>query len=353
MTLRPGKLPAAMLAELLGKVRHGDPRVLLGPGIGRDAAVIDIGGGRCLVAKTDPVTFAAEQIGWYAVHVNANDIACMGARPAWFMATVLLPPGGPNSMPATIFDQIVSACDALEVELVGGHTEVTIGLGRPIIVGAMLGEAARDDIVRGENIQPGDRVLMTKGIAIEGTALLAREAAESLASRGVHAATIARARNMLFEPGISVVAEARALCANAHPRLMHDPTEGGLATALQELAAAANAALRVDIEAVRVYEDTRVICDALGLDPLGLLASGALLAIVSPADAERLASRRNESDISWRPIATVEPGPPRVIMGTEDPATPIPTFARDEFARFFDNADAGGDEGRAHSPEGS
>ncbi len=353
MSLQPGKLPAAMLAELLGTITPRDPRVLVGPGIGRDAAVIDIGGGRCLVAKTDPVTFATEQIGWYAVHVNANDIACMGARPAWFLATVLLSPGAPDAMPATIFNQITTACDALGIALVGGHTEVTLGLDRPIVVGAMLGEAARDEIVSGANIQPGDRVLMTNGIAIEGTALLAREAASILSERGVPATLIERARQMLYDPGISVVADARALCAAARPRLMHDPTEGGLATALQELAAGANATLRVDMAAVHVYDETRVICDAFGLDPFGLLASGALLAIVSAPDAERLASRRNESDMRWRAIATVEPGPARVILGHEEPAVPFPAFARDELARFFDGADDGSSQNRANRPEGS
>ena len=342
MSLQPGKLPAAMLAELLAKITQHDPRVLIGPGIGRDAAVIDIGGGRCLVAKTDPVTFAAEQIGWYAVHVNANDIACMGARPAWFLATALLPPGEPDDLPAAIFDQITAACDALGIALVGGHTEVTIGLDRPIIAGAMLGEAARDEIVMGEGIRAGDRVLMTRSIAIEGTALLARESGAVLADRGVPASTIERARNMLYDPGISIVAHARALCAAVRPRLMHDPTEGGLATALQELATATNATLRVDGAAVHVYDETRAICDALALDPLGLLASGTLLAIVSEQDATRLASSRSESNTDWRAIATVESGPARVILGNEHPAIPFPTFARDELARFFDGANDGG-----------
>jgi hydrogenase expression/formation protein HypE len=353
MSLRPGKLPAAMLAELLGTITHRDPRVLVGPGIGRDAAVIDLGGGRCLVAKTDPVTFATEQIGWYAVHVNANDIACMGARPAWFLATALLPPGAPNQLPATIFDQITAACDELQIELVGGHTEVTIGLDRPIVVGAMLGEAARDEIVCGENIRAGDHVLMTRGIAIEGTALLAREAAYELAARGASPETIERGQAMLFDPGISIVADARALCAAARPRLMHDPTEGGLATALQELASAAGATLRMDASAIRICDETRAICAALGLDPLGLLASGTLLAVVSEADAGLLGATLTDPDRPWRSIGRIESGQVRVIMGTEDPVIPFPVFARDELARFFDSADRGRDTSNAGSREGS
>lgn len=336
MTLRPGKLPAALLAELLGTITHADRRVLLGPGIGRDAAVIDIGGGRVLVAKTDPVTFAAEHIGWYTVNVNANDIACVGARPAWFMATALLPPGAPEALARTIFGQLTSACATLGVELVGGHTEITIGLDRPVIVGAMLGEAARDEIVLGEGVRPGDRVLLTKGIAIEGTALLARESRERLVRAGVAAAVVEHSANMLYEPGISVVPEARALCAATKPRMMHDPTEGGIATALYELAEAAGTTLRVEPAAIRVFDETRIICDALGLDPMGLLASGALLAIVAEGDCGRAMAALADVKIQSRAIASVESGPARVIIGAKDSTTALPRFARDEIARFYE-----------------
>ena len=112
-----GKLPNELLARLLARIQRRDPRVLLGPGIGRDAAVIDAGGERLLVAKSDPVTFASDHIGWYAVHVNANDVACMGARPAWFLATVLLPQGANEDLAGQVFGQVLEACQGLEVEL--------------------------------------------------------------------------------------------------------------------------------------------------------------------------------------------------------------------------------------------
>jgi hydrogenase maturation factor len=336
--LRPGKLAPETLARLLARIPHRDPRVLLGPAVGRDAAVIDMGGGRVLVAKTDPVTFAAEDIGWYAVHVNANDVACMGARPVWMMATALLPPGAPSDLPEWIFDQLLRATDALGIELVGGHTEVTIGLDRPIVIGAMLGEAMRDEIVTGEGIEPGDAVVLARGIAIEGTALLAREAAGALLAAGCTAGDVRRAHGLLYEPGISVVAAAAALRSVTRPRLMHDPTEGGLATALQEMAAAAGRRLRVDATAVDVHAETMLVCEALRLDPLGLLASGALLAIVPAADVGRVTGIDNGS--MFRRIGSVEPGPPEVIMGTGD--IPFPVFDRDELARFFEGA-AGGE----------
>ena len=170
-----GKLPADVLARLLENIQPADPRVIVGPGIGLDAAVIDMGD-RLLVAKSDPITFATDSIGWYAVQVNANDIATTGATARWFLATLLLPESHADAaMAESIFSQIHSACAAISVSLVGGHTEITYGLDRPIVVGAMLGEVTRDRLVRPSGAQPGDALLLTKGIAVEGTAIIARE----------------------------------------------------------------------------------------------------------------------------------------------------------------------------------
>jgi hydrogenase maturation factor len=335
MTLRAGKLPQEQLARLLASLPRRDPRVLLGPGIGRDAAVIDIGGGRVLVAKMDPVTFATEHIGWYAVNVNANDIACMGARPAWFMATALLPPGAPDGMPRRIFDELTAACDALGIELVGGHTEVTVGLDRPIIAGAMLGEAGREEIVTGVGAVPGDVVLLAGGIAIEGTAILAQEAAPALTHAGVPAAVIERASALMFDPGISVVPAAQAVCDVSGPRILHDPTEGGIATALQELAHAAGLTLRIDVEAIDILPETRAVCDALSLNPLGLIASGSLLAIVPAGEAPAVKEALADLKIACQTVGSAEYGAPKVIMASEE-STPLPLFERDELARYFD-----------------
>jgi hydrogenase expression/formation protein HypE len=341
VTLRPGKLPPEILADLLRKLRRRDPRVLLGPAIGRDAAVLDLGDGRALVATMDPVTFAEEHIGWYAVNVNANDIACMGARPAWFLATALLPVGAPDALPARIFDELSRACEQLEIELIGGHTEVTGGIDHAIVVGAMLGEAAHNEIVSGENIRPGDCVLLTKRIAIEGTALLARDSPDILKQRGVTTQTIDRAAAMLFAPGISVVEDARAICRATRPRLMHDATEGGVATALHEMAAAAALTLSIDLAAIAVYDETREICHALELDPRGLLASGALLAIVDAGDYTAVADALARAKIDCQVIGRVGSGAARVIIDGEDSSAPLLAFDRDELARFYDASGGG------------
>lgn len=343
MSLRAGKLPAAMLADLLGRVQHRDPRVLLGPGIGRDAAVIDLGNDRLIVAKTDPVTFAVDEIGHYTVNVNANDVACLGARPAWMLATALLPPGAPDDLPGRIFDQLIAACDALGIELVGGHTEVTPNISQPIVVGSMLGEATRAEIVLGQHPRPGDRIVLTKGIAIEGTALLARECVRQLSERGLERKTTNRAAALLRDPGISIVADARAICDVTHPRALHDPTEGGVITALEELAVASDCTIRVDLARIPILEETRRVCETLGLDPLGLLASGALLAIVDDRDYDAVIARLRDAKIRCQSIGSVEAGPARVIIG--DQVSPPPQFARDEIARFFEGMQASGDTG--------
>jgi hydrogenase expression/formation protein HypE len=329
-----GKLPNRLLSALLGKITHRDERVIAGPGVGRDAAVIDSGGPRLLVAKADPITFATDMIGWYAVHVNANDIACMGARPAWFMATILLPEGCEPGLAESVFGQVTAACDALGIELVGGHTEITYRLERPIVAGAMLGEVEREGLVRPENARPGDALILTKGIAIEGTLVLAREAPDALRRMGVSAKTIDAARRYIGEPGISVVAEAMAACAAVPVHAMHDPTEGGLATALYELAEACGVGVAVERDAIEVLLETRIISEAAGLDPLGLLASGALLIAVAEEDAGPALRAIEQAGIPARRIGTLtEAGGGVIISGNGTEAAP--QFPRDEVARFL------------------
>jgi len=335
--MKTGKIPQDMLARLLAEIAPTDRRVLVGPAVGEDAAVIDMGD-RVLVAKTDPVTFATDLIGWYAVHVNANDVACMGARPAWFMATILLPEGAQESLAEGIFGQVREACAALGVTLVGGHIEVSVGLERPIVVGAMLAEAGRDDIVRSEGARPGDCLVLTKGIALEGTALLARDAPDRLRSAGVDEATVERARRLLLQPGISVVPEALLACRVARVHAMHDPTEGGLATALYELAAASGLGARIRLEEVKVLPETAAVCDALGLDLLGLLASGSLLIALAPEDCEAVVQALRGEGVAVACIGSLVLAEQGVIIDERGRGKPMPRFERDELARFFEQA---------------
>ncbi|MGQ9571662.1 MAG: AIR synthase family protein [Dehalococcoidia bacterium] len=344
-----GKLPNQLLSQLLARIGP-DPsgRVIVGPAVGQDAAVIDMGP-RLLVAKSDPITFATDLIGWYAVHINANDIACMGARPAWFLATVLLPQGAGQSLAEGIFDQILDACRQMEVEVVGGHFEITYRLDRPIVVGAMLGEVERDRLVRGSGAQPGDHLILTKGIAIEGTAVLAREAADALRRKGLAAAVLEEARGYIFQPGISVVKEALLAVETTAVHAMHDPTEGGLATALYEMAEASAVGMRLEEAAVPVLPATRAVCQAAGLEPLGLLASGALLIALPAQESARLLAALGEAGIAAGRVGTVTVKDAGVIIEKRDGSRmPLPVFPRDEVARFLAQEGQGGEVGGGH-----
>ena len=176
-----GKLRAGTLQAIFDKHQFKDPRVVVGPRVGEDAAVIDMGD-RYLIATSDPITFATAEVGWYALHVNANDIVVRGARPRWFLATLLLPAGSTTEASVDgLFAELHAACDELEVTLVGGHTEVTHGLDRPIIAGTMLGEVEKDRLVTTSGARVGDAVVMTKGVPLEGAAIIAREKRPSCA----------------------------------------------------------------------------------------------------------------------------------------------------------------------------
>jgi len=211
-----GKLPAEFLQALLERYGGSDERLIVGPRIGEDAAVVDMGD-RYLVAKSDPITFATDEIGWYVVHVNANDVATMGAAPRWLLLTLLLPEARTDrQLVEAIFAQTGQACRELGIVLCGGHTEVTYGLDRPLAVGLMLGEVAKEDLVCSAGSQAGDDVILTKGIAIEGTAVLARELGEQVAPQ-LGADLVARSRRFLRVPGISVVQEAQILCRVGRP----------------------------------------------------------------------------------------------------------------------------------------
>ncbi len=307
MRLPVGKLEPEFLAELLGDLHSDDPSVIVGPGVGRDVAVLAWDeGARYLIAKTDPITFATDEIGHYAVSVNANDVATSGGVPRWFLATLLLPDDGADEdLARAIFAQINAACAELGIALVGGHTEVTYDLSRPILVGMMLGEVERDRLVTSDGAQVGDRVLLTKGVAVEGTSIIARELAHELTSRGIDQGSVRRAANFLHEPGISVVAEARAAMAAGEVHAMHDPTEGGVATGLHELAMAAGVGLAISFEAIPILPETRAFCDLLGLEPLGLIASGSLLIAAPPEDADAIVLACREAGIDCADIGEV------------------------------------------------
>lgn len=331
-----GKLPAEDLDRILRRHATGtDPRVLVGPGIGRDAAVISFGSS-VLVTKTDPITFATEEIGWYAVNINANDVAAMGAAPRWFLTTILLPEAKTDAgLVDRIFSGLSDACAELDITLCGGHTEITHGLDRPLLIGQMLGEAAPDGYVSGSGARTGDRILLTKGIAIEATALIAMEKGDEVRAR-FSDDFLETCRRYLRRPGLSVVKEARIAMETGGVHAMHDPTEGGLASGLREIAVASGVGMLIEEDRLPLLPESDALCAFYGLDPLGVIASGALLIVVDPDHAEPVLARLSEAGIPVAEIGSVRPPDFGIRIRRMGKVVDLPTFHRDEIGKVFE-----------------
>ncbi|MGC9003527.1 MAG: AIR synthase-related protein [bacterium] len=326
--LKCGKIPLDLLEEIIGLLDLDDERIIVGPRVGEDAAVVRWNG-RLLVAASDPITFASELLGWYAVMVNANDISVMGAIPRYLLITLLLPPYSPPSLPIEIMKQVEDACRLFSIKVIGGHSEVTPGLDRPIAIGTMLGEAEK---VVTPSAKEGDLIYITKGIAIEGTALLAREYAPQLLSLGIKEETIERAKRMIFEPGIAVVKEA--LLLRDYVSSMHDPTEGGLSSAIYELCRANEKGALIYEESIPILPECRLICERLSLNPLGLLASGALLFTVPPQNKGKVKELLEKEGIFYGEIGEVKERDYGIKIKRGEKIYPLDYFARDEVARL-------------------
>lgn len=330
--LPAGKLPSWLLRKALPK-QSFDERVLVGPGIGRDAAAIDFGE-RIVVAKSDPITFASQGGEEHLIDVNANDIACMGATPRWMLVTSLLPVGTTPADVLRDFSSLLAACQRRSVELVGGHTEIVPGIDRPILIGMMLGEAISGNLLRPGKARAGDALFLSKGLAIEGTGLLAKEAREQLVGQiGQDAVDVAAM--YLHSPGISVVRDAEIALKSGGVTALHDPTEGGVATAVREIAEASHLGVRLDHDALPILPETWAICDALHLDPLGMLASGALLIAASPQATESMDRAFDREQIPLTRIGTLTDAAGVYEMVSGESVVPIPEFAVDEVARFL------------------
>jgi len=319
--LATGKLPPALLARLIAGERP--PEVLLAPAIGEDAGAVALAGG-ALIAASDPVTLTGQGVGAHAVVVNANDIAVMGVRPRWFVATVLLPEGTSEGEVVALFAGMHECLDRLGVSLISGHTEVTASVRRPVVVGTMLGFAADGRFVRTGGLAPGDVVLQIGPAPVEAAAVLAAEAALGGLDAGLRAA----AARALDDPGIAVIEPA--LCAAAHGAVaMHDPTEGGLSAGLHEMAEASGCALVVDGEAVLWFAPGVAAARVVGANPWGVLASGTLLAGFRPGDVA--AARAALAGFAVAPIAVAEPGAGVRLRG----GGALARYDRDEVARVL------------------
>ena len=330
-----GKLKIDFLESIFPDTRR-DSRVIVGPRVGEDAAVIDFGE-TCLVAKTDPITFATDEIGWYLVCVNSNDIAAMGAIPKWLLVTILLPERfATEDLVSDIMAQIAKACEHFNIALCGGHTEVTYGLDRPIVVGQMLGEVRKEKLILSSGAREGDDLILTKGLAIEATSIIARERESELSGK-YSDSFLARAKEHLTSPGISVLKDALTAADTGGVHAMHDPTEGGVATAVHELCRAARLGAVVWQEKLFLSEEAKQLCGEFELDPLGVISSGALLIAAAPAGSGGIVKALGKEGIASEVIGRFRaPAEGLWLESADGGRQPLPIFESDEITKIFD-----------------
>lgn len=331
--LPAGKLPNRLLRDFLNQFIFDDPTVLINPGVGEDIAAVDVESNEVLVLKSDPITFATDSIGQYAVLVNANDIATSGAIPQWFLTTLFFPSGTTVSQIRFVFDELKSFCRRWGITLCGGHTEITDAVTRPIIAGMMAGTVSKQALIDKRNMAKGDQVFLTKGVAVEGTAIIAREFPERLKKIGMAQKEIDQCRRFL--DNISVIAEAKIAAATKGTSAMHDVTEGGLATALEELSFAGNHKITVFADKIHVFPETQKICDLFNIDPLGLIGSGSLLICCRKQNCAKLVAGIRAAGIEIVCIGEVMDSGQGVIALKGKAQVPWPTFEVDEITKLF------------------
>ena len=331
--LPPGKLPNDLLRKYLNQFVFDDPSILINPGVGEDTAAIDVASEEVLVLKSDPITFATDSIGQYAVLINANDIATSGAKPRWLLTTLLFPCGVTPYEIRNVINELKAFCRQWDITLCGGHTEITDAVTRPVVTGMMAGTVARHDLIDKRNMAPGDRVLLTKGVAVEGTAIIAREFGDRLKNLGMADSEIDSGRHFLAN--ISIITEARIAAESRTVSAMHDVTEGGLATAAEELSIAGGHRIKIDTDIIPVFAETRKVCRLLGIDPLGLIGSGSLLICCRPAGRESLMSAIRKAGIDVTCIGEVLEKGQGITAVKKAKPTPWPQFEVDEITRLF------------------
>jgi hydrogenase maturation factor len=287
MKLPPGKIPIQILKEVVFKnLGAKRSQVVLGPSAGIDGAVVDIGN-NSIIASMDPITGALERIGWLAVNVNANDIATFGVEPAFLLSCILLPETAEREIVETISNQMDKAAKNLRIAIVGGHCEVTPGLTNPVVIGCTIGVTEKGNYVTAGGAKTGDKLILTKNAGIEGTAILASDRENQL-KKALDTRVLNDAKK--FYKKISVVKDALTAFKTGGVHAMHDPTEGGIAGGIHEMADASRLGVRIFEGKIQIRPETTMICEFFQIDPLQLIASGSLLIAAKPDLTEKVMS---------------------------------------------------------------
>ncbi|MFN2340005.1 MAG: AIR synthase family protein [Halanaerobium sp.] len=281
IVLEIGKLAGDRLKKtILDKIDHFRSDVMVPAGPGEDSAVIDLGD-YLLVVSSDPITGAEKNAGYLAVNVACNDLAAAGAEPFGIQVVLLLPPNLGEKKAEMLMEEIVSTARAMDIEVLGGHTEITDLVHKPIITITALGKAKKVELTSSSAAEVGDILYISKGMGIEGSYILASDYQEHLINKGVSKESllaVARYVNLL-----SVIPESRIARKNG-VKAMHDVTEGGVYGAVAEMAAASKLGFIIEKDNFKFKPEVEEICSKLNLDPAALISSGAMLMAAAPGN---------------------------------------------------------------------
>jgi hydrogenase maturation factor len=308
-----GKVSEAVLKRsVLNQIGHRREEVLVGPAIGEDCSVLAIKEDEVLVLSTDPITGTVQDIGTFAVHITANDIASNGAEVIGIMLTILLPDKTEESQLRTAMQDMEAACRQLNIEIIGGHTEITKAVNQPIVTVTGVGKMKRSEMIKTAGAKPGQEIVMTKWAGLEGTAIIASAKGKELRAK-YNQSFIDGAKKLI--DFISVVPEAR-IARDCKVTSMHDVTEGGIFGALWEIGAASKVGLEVDLKKILLKQETVEICEFYDVNPYMLISSGCMLIVADQANY--LVERLKEGGIAAAVIGRITEGNDRVIINEDE-----------------------------------
>ena len=311
--LKVGKVPESVLKRSIVRQIHTRRKeVLLGAGVGEDCAALKLEPGEIFVISTDPITGTARDIGHLAIHVTVNDLASAGAEPVGVMLTILLPEGSEERDLKQMMAQMEECCARAQVQIVGGHTEVTRAVTQPVISVCGIGKAREQELVSTAGAEPGQDILITKWIGLEGTSIIAKEKEGALSAR-YPMDFIETAKG--FDKYLSVQPEA-AVAVKFGVSAMHDVTEGGIFGALWELAESSGVGLEIDLKKIPVRQETIEVCEFFGINPYGLISSGSML--MAASDGSGLARELEKAGIHAVVVGKATRGNDRVLINEEE-----------------------------------
>lgn len=297
--MEEGKIPVEILKKIiyknLGTLRND---VLVHSGIGEDCSIIDFGE-QVAVLSSDPITVSDNKSGYLSVIINCNDIASCGANPIGILSTILLPVGTSEDKLKKIVDEINNAAIDNGIEVLGGHTEVTKSVNKPLISTTVIGIAKKDEYVKTGGARIDDDVIITKDIGIEGTCIIAYNYADLLAKEFSYDFV---KNSQSFIRDISVIKEGLIASQNG-ANSMHDITEGGLLGAAYEIAEASNVGITIFDEKIPIRKETKKICEYFNINPLKLISSGSML--ITAKSGEKIIEKLKKNKIKGTIIGKI------------------------------------------------